>query len=151
MSHALPREWFGASIRNGSLKREKARLRAVSIVAYLAVVSVPVAALLFYIVQGVQVIRTGYEIDQLHERLQEARTERDRLEVELASLGSLAVVERLAVKELGMVSPSPGQVVAVQVVEPAGAPPAVEDGGAEKDEPSGSRLLVLLRRVTKAL
>lgn len=149
MSHALPREWFGASIRNDSLRREKARLRVGTIIAYLAVVSLPVAALLFYILQGVQVIQTGYEIDQLRNSLQELRTERDRLEVELASLRNLAVVEKLAVRDLGMVRPQEGQVTVVQVRARGEGPPPLDPS--QEEEPAGNRLLVLLRKLTKAL
>ncbi len=149
MSHALPREWFGGSIRNDSLRREKARLRAGAIIGYVAVVSLAVAALLFYILQGVQVIQAGYEIDQLRSSLQELRTERDRLEVELASLQNLSAVERLAVRDLGMIRPEEGQVTVVQVAERDEAPPASDPS--VQEEPADNRLLVLLRKLTRAL
>lgn len=149
MSQALPREWFGASIRNDSLRREKARLRAGAILAYLAIVSLPVAALLFYILQGVQVIRTGYEIDQLRSSLQDLRSERDRLEVELASLRNLAAVEKLATGDLGMTLPGGEQVIVVRTAEREEILP--DSGRQGEEEPAGNGLLVLLRRLTRAL
>jgi cell division protein FtsL len=150
MSHALPREWFGASIRNDCLKREKALFRPRSILVYLTVVALALLALLFYVWQGVQVIRIGYEIDQLRRAHLSLQAERGQLEVELASLENLVAVETLAMRDLGMVYPEPGQVVVVQEVKTgkgpsAPPPPGVEEGDRE------SRLLVFLRKVTEAM
>jgi cell division protein FtsL len=64
----------------------------------------------------------GYEIDRLQNRFKSVKAERERLEVELASLQELATVERMAVERLGMVFPEAGQVVVVR--EGAGAPVA---------------------------
>ena len=150
MSHALPREWFGASIRNDGLRREKALFRPLSILVYLAVVALPLLALLFYIWQGVQVIRTGYEIDQLRRAHLSLQAERSRLEVELASLENLAAVETLAMRDLGMVYPGPGQVVVVREVKTGEGPSAPPPGREEVGE-GESRLLVFLRKVTEAM
>lgn len=151
MSHALPREWFSASIRNDGVKREKARVRLTSIAVYLAVVAVPVAALLFYILQGVQVIRTGYEIDQLRREHQSLQTERDRLEVELASLQSLDVVAGLATRDLGMQPLGPDQVITVRDEVRAAdvtAPGTQEKVGIRSAQKG---LMAWLRRVRKSL
>jgi hypothetical protein len=98
----------------------------------------------------VQVIRTGYEIEQLRGRLQSLQAERGRLEVELASLNSLEAVEKLAMNELGMVQPGLEQIVVVRSV-----PQERRDSLVPRDEaadpPKESRLLVWLRRMTKAL
>ena len=72
--------------------------------------------------QGIQVIRMGYEIDRIQNRFREVKVERERLEVELASLQDLATVQREAVERLGMVFPEAGQVVVVRAS--AGAPVA---------------------------
>lgn len=150
MSHALPREWFGASIRNDGLRREKALFRPRSILVYLVVVALALLALLFYIWQGVQVIRIGYEIDQLRRAHLSLQAERSRLQVELASLENLGAVETLAMRDLGMVYPEPGQIVVVQEVKngkgPDLPPPVEAEGGGRE-----SRLLVFLRKVTEAM
>ena len=73
--------------------------------------------------QGIQVIRMGYEIDRIQNRFREVKVERERLEVELASLQDLATVQREAVERLGMVFPEAGQVVVVRAS--AGAPVAL--------------------------
>jgi cell division protein FtsL len=151
MSHALPREWFGTSIRNDGVRREKERLRFGSIAVYLAAAAVPVAALLFYNLQGVQVIRTGYEIDRLRQQHQVMQAERDRLAVELASLQNLDVVASLAARDLGMVPLAPDQVITVRVEPSAagGTLPRLEKK--EEIRPDRKGLAAWLRRVREAL
>ena len=151
MSHALPREWFGTSIRNDGVRREKALVRFSSIAIYLAAVAVPVAALLFYILQGVQVIRTGYEIDQLRQQHHALQAERDRLAVELASLQSLDVVARLAARDLGMVPLGPDRVITVRVETSAtgNTVPRLEER--KEIRPDREGLTAWLRRVREAL
>jgi cell division protein FtsB len=151
MSHALPREWFGTSIRNDGLKREKARMRLGSIAAYLLAAAVPVAALLFYILQGVQVIRTGYEIDQLRRGLQAFQAERDQLVVELASLQSLDVVAELAVRDLGMVRLAPEQVVTVKVPAARKESAAGHVQGEEEEKRVQRGLSAWVRTIAEAL
>jgi cell division protein FtsL len=151
MSHALPREWFGSSIRNDGVKREKERFRLGSIAVYLAAAAVPVAALLFYNLQGVQVIRTGYEIDRLRQQHHVLQAERDRLAVELASLQSLDVVARLAARDLGMVPLAPDRVITVRIETSAaeGTVPRLEEE--EGIRPARKSLTAWLRRVRGAL
>jgi cell division protein FtsL len=151
MSQALPREWFGASIRNDGLNREKARFRLPSILTYLAAVALPLAALLIYTWQGVHVIRIGYEIDQLRRTHQALQAERGSLEVELASLQNLGAVETLAMRDLGMVYPEPGQVVVVRTRRLAEESPRGTSPPEETGRPKENRLLVFLRSVTEAM
>jgi cell division protein FtsL len=144
MSHALPREWFGTSIRNDGLRREKSRPRIWSIAAYLGAITLPLAALLFFFWQGVQVIRIGYEIDQLSREHQGLQNERNRLTMELSSLESLVTVEKLAERDLGMVFPALDQVVVVRESPVRAAPAAATP----PDEPSvGSDLLAAFRKI----
>jgi cell division protein FtsL len=144
MSHALPREWFGTSIRNDGMKREKSRPRLWGVVAYLGAIALPLAVLLFYFWQGVQVIRIGYEIDQLSREYQGLQNERNRLAVELSSLESLVTVEKLAERDLGMVFPSLDQVVVVRESAVRATPPAAPP----PDEQSvGSDLLATFRKI----
>jgi len=92
-------------------------------VVWVLATSVLLGSLLLYVTQGIQVIRMGYEIDRIQNRLREVKVERERLEVELASLQDLATVQRVAVERLGMVFPEAGQVVVVRAS--VGAPVAL--------------------------
>ena len=151
MSHALPREWFGASIRNDGVRREKERFKLSSVAVYLLAAAVPVAALLFYILQGVQVIRTGYEIDQLRQEHHALQAERDRLEVELASLQNLSVVARLAERDLGMAPLPPERVITVTAAASAAEGIAAKPEEREEVLSEGKGLGAWLGRVREAL
>ena len=120
MPRALPREWYGSEIRNVGVRREKLRLGRGPLAVWILATLVLLGSLLLYVTQGIQVIRMGYEIDRLQNRFREVKAERERLEVELASLQDLATVQREAVERLGMVFPAPEQVVVVR--SGAGAP-----------------------------
>jgi cell division protein FtsL len=119
MPRALPREWYGGEIRNVGVRRERLRLGRGPLVVWILATLVLLGSLLLYVTQGIQVIRMGYEIDRLQNRFREVKAERERLEVELASLQDLATVQREAVERLGMVFPDPGQVVVVRSGTPA--------------------------------
>jgi cell division protein FtsL len=123
MLRALPREWYGSEIRNVGVRREKLHLGRGPLAVWVLATLVLLGSLLLYVTQGIQVIRMGYEIDRIQNGLRAAKAERERLEVELASLQELATVQREAVKRLGMVFPEAGQVVVVR--EGAGAPVAL--------------------------
>lgn len=120
MPQALPREWYGSEIRNVGVCREKLRLGRGPLAAWALATLVLLGSLLLYVTQGIQVIRMGYAIDRVQNDFRAVKTERERLEVELASLQELATVQREAVERLGMVFPEPGQVVVVRAG--AGAP-----------------------------
>ncbi len=122
MPRALPREWYGNEIRNAGVQREKPRLGRGQLLAWAGATLLLLGTLLLYVTQGIQVIRMGYEMDVLQNRWREAKAERGRLEVELASLQELATVQREAVARHGMVFPAAGQVVVVR--EGRGAPVA---------------------------
>jgi cell division protein FtsL len=129
MPKALPREWYGGEIRNVGVHREKLRIGRGPLVVWGAATLVLLGALLLYVTQGIQVIRMGYEIDRLQNRFRQVKAERERLQVELASLQDLATVQREAVERLGMVFPAPGQVVVVQ----AGARPQLAAAAAKQE------------------
>ena len=114
MQRALPREWFGSEITNGGVRRERSHLSRGAMIVWVLATSVLLGSLLLYVTQGIQVIRMGYEIDRIQNRFREVKVERERLEVELASLRDLATVQREAVGRLGMVFPEAGQVVVVR-------------------------------------
>jgi cell division protein FtsL len=114
MPQALPREWCGSEIANGGVRRERSRLSPRALVVWALATSFLLGSLLLYVTQGIQVIRMGYEIDRVQNRFREVKTERERLEVELASIQDLATVQREAIGRLGMVFPDAGQVVVVR-------------------------------------
>jgi cell division protein FtsL len=114
MPQALPREWYGSEIRNVGVRREKLRLGRGPLLVWFLATLVLLGSLLLYVTQGIQVIRMGYEIDRIQNRFRVVKAERERLEVELASLQELATVQREAVERLGMVFPEAGQVVVVR-------------------------------------
>ena len=122
MPQVLPREWCGSEITNGGVRRERSRISRGEMIVWVLATSVLLGCLLLYVTQGIQVIRMGYEIDRIQNRFREVKAERERLEVELASLQDLATVQREAVERLGMVFPEAGQVVVVRAG--AGAPVA---------------------------
>jgi len=122
MPQALPREWCGSEITNGGVRRERSRIGRGVLIAWTLGTALLLGSLLLYVTQGIQVIRMGYEIDRIQNRFREVKAERERLEVELASLQDLATVQREAVERLGMVFPQAGQVVVVRAS--AGAPMA---------------------------
>ncbi len=122
MPQALPREWCGSEITNGGVHRERSRLNRGALLVWILATAVLLGSLLLYVTQGIQVIRMGYEIDRMQNRFREVKVERERLEVELASLQDLATVQREAVGRLGMVFPGAGQVIVVRAS--AGAPVA---------------------------
>ena len=123
MLRALPREWCGSEITNGGVRRERSRLSRSALTVWILAALVLLGSLLLYVTQGIQVIRMGYEIDRTQNRFHEVKVERERLEVELASLQDLATVQREAVGRLGMIFPEAGQVVVVRAS--AGAPVAL--------------------------
>ena len=122
MQRALPREWCGSEITNGGVRRERSRISRGALIVWVLATSVLLGSLLLYMTQGIQVIRMGYEIDRIQNRFRVVKVERERLEVEVASLQDLATVQREAVGRLGMVFPETGQVVVVRTG--AGAPVA---------------------------
>jgi len=82
--------------------------------------SLVLLGVLFYVWQHIQVVRLGYEIEQLQtERLALVR-EQTELRFELARLSSLHRVEQIARGALGFASPRPGQVVLME--GPSGEP-----------------------------
>jgi len=114
MPRALPREWYGSEINNAGVCREQFHLSRGALVVGLLATAVLLGSSLLYVSQGIQVIRMGYEIDRIQNRFLEVKAERERLEVELASLQDLGTVQREAVDHLGMVFPGAGQVVVVR-------------------------------------
>ena len=71
------------------------------------------AAALLYVRQHTYIVRLGYEIERLRERQAALVQENKALRLEMGQLRSLKRVEEIARKQLGMISPKPGQVTLV--------------------------------------
>lgn len=69
---------------------------------------------LFYVWQHVQVVRLGYEIEQLKKERAALIQREKELALELAWLKSPKRVEEIARGRLGFITPVPGQIVIVQ-------------------------------------
>lgn len=78
--------------------------------------------LLGYVWERVDVVRVGYQVEQLKAQKVLLERERDELSVKLASLSAPDRVARLAKEKLGMMPAQPGQVVVVHRVEPTRQP-----------------------------
>lgn len=61
-----------------------------------------------------KVVETGYKLSNLTDRLKEARETNKKLKLEIATLKSLNRIEAVAKTDLGMISPSPNQVVIIK-------------------------------------
>ena len=80
-------------------------------VVYLAILS----ALLLYVWQRVDLVRVGYEIQQLKVRHVALQREHHELRVKVSALSSPERIARLATEKLGMRRPKPGEVVLVNL------------------------------------
>ncbi len=70
-------------------------------------------ATLLYVWQHVHVVRLGYEIERLRETQAALVQENKALRLEMGQLRSLKRVEEIARKRLGMITPTPGQVILI--------------------------------------
>jgi cell division protein FtsL len=110
---AEPRRW-----RNVTVVREgdPRRLRWVLFLFLgIAAAVAPVAA---YLVQQMQFVEARYRIEELRGRLQRLEETERRLRIERATLETLPRVEERAIDELGLVHPTPRQVVVVRSSAP---------------------------------
>ena len=110
-------------IRNNPIVRELDRERHREMWTSTAVGVFLVLVLLFSAWQHFELLRHGYQVEQMQkQRAQEAEISRHlRLEIEV--LKSPARIERLAVERLHMVSPRPGDTTVVERIVPAAPPP----------------------------
>ena len=101
--------------RASALLRPRAdQLRRSELLPSLLLGSLVLIGVLFYVWQHIQVVRFGYEVEQLQaERIALLRGEKE-LRFELARLRSLRRVEEIARSQLGLMSPASGQVILVE-------------------------------------
>ncbi|HEY2290700.1 MAG TPA: cell division protein FtsL [Thermoanaerobaculia bacterium] len=102
---------FTRPVANSYLVRERDRRLLRELALVLLVVLCLGGGLLAYTGIHLEVTRTGYRIDKLERELEERTREERRLRLEAAYLASPTQVEKRAVAELGMRSPSLEQVI----------------------------------------
>lgn len=100
-------------IRPGTRAAPRAGWESLEFFSTVALGLLILAAALLYVWQHVQVVRLGYEIEQLRETQAALVQENKALKLELGQLRSLKRVEEIARKRLGMVTPAPGQVILI--------------------------------------
>jgi cell division protein FtsL len=99
---------------NAYLVRERDR-RKLRELLWVMVLVLPLAAgLLFDIWVHLQVIRTGYRINELERVLDDMGQRERRLRLEASYLSSPLRIESRAISELGMIEPQPEQLIYVE-------------------------------------
>ncbi len=83
-----------------------------------------IGVLLLFVWERVDIVRVGYQIEQLKARKVVLQREQDELRVKVSALTAPDRLARAAADKLGMVPPQPGQVVLVNVAAPASDDPA---------------------------
>jgi cell division protein FtsL len=110
-------------VRNNPIIREVDEARQRELWKLVGMAGIIVVLLLFFAWPHFELIRHGYEIEQLQQErsAQEELTRQLRLEVE--SLKSPKRIEALAIERLHLVSPGQGEAIVIERVVPA-EPPA---------------------------
>ncbi len=93
-------------------RAREANRNLVFVALVLAVVFI--ACSLFYVWSHQQIISLGYEISQAGREEQELLQENKKLRLDLAALKSPGRIERIASRELGLVSPKKEQLIIVR-------------------------------------
>ncbi len=109
-------------VRNNPIVREIDEARQQQMWRSAAVGGLLVAVVLFSAWQHFELVQHGYRIQQLQQdRASEEEINR-HLRLEIETLRSPARIERIATRELHMVTPAKGQAIVIERVTPA-APP----------------------------
>ncbi|MFQ5841811.1 MAG: cell division protein FtsL [Thermodesulfobacteriota bacterium] len=87
-----------------------ARGRVSGLLAF-CIIATLIAGSLFYVWSRVMVINLGYDLSEAMEVHWELVGENKKLHIEIATLKSLARIERIAREELEMEKPLPGQII----------------------------------------
>ena len=111
-------------IRNNPIVREVDRARHREMWWSAAVAVFLVGVLLFWAWQQFELLRNGYQVEQMQrERAVEAEKNR-HLRLEIDTLRAPVRIERLAVERLQMVAPGAGDASVIERVRPVPAPPS---------------------------
>ena len=103
-------------VRNNPIVREVDEARQRELWKLVGVAGVIVVVLLFFGWPHFELIRNGYEIEQLQRERREQEALRRQLLLEVESLKSPKRIEALAVERLHLVSPSQGEAIVIERV-----------------------------------
>ncbi len=88
-----------------------------------------VAGLMLYVGGKVQIMRLGYQIDELEKQKQDLERANRSLQIEASSLSAPGRIEEIAVKRFGMVRPPKENIVVVRRKAAQGAARPQADNG----------------------
>ena len=109
-------------VRNNPIVREVDEARQRELFKSVAIAGFLVLVLLFSAWQHFELLRHGYQIEQMErERAAEEETGRE-LRLEIETLKSPGRIERLAIDQLHLVAPSRDEAVVIERVAPADPP-----------------------------
>lgn len=101
--------------RASSLLRPRIdQIRRFDLLPSLLLGSLVLVGVLFYVWQHIQVVRLGYQVEYLSGERASLIRQQKELRFEVAKLRSLRRVEEIARQQLGLTSPRPGQVIALE-------------------------------------
>jgi len=110
-------------VRNNPIVREVDEARQRGLWKTVAIASVLVAMFLFSAWQRTQLLRHGYQIEELQRQRAAEEEAGHQLRLEIDTLKSPKRIEALATERLHLVAPSPDEAIVIERVVPA-APPA---------------------------
>lgn len=126
----MPRSYaIHRPVENTYLVRERDRRFVRELLGVVAAVVVLGGGLLAYTWVHIEILRTGYRIDDLEKRLHQLQEEERRWLLKTASLTHPEVVARRARQELGMQAPSLDQTLFYAELVAAAPERANEEGG----------------------
>ena len=125
--------------RNNSIVREIDRVRQRELWRSGAVGVCLVAVLLFSASQHFELLRHGYEIEQMdQDRARELELNR-HLRLEIETLSSLRRIEQIATEELNLVAPTPAEAQVIERIAPAASPDRSVVVSRDAATPAGQR------------
>ena len=126
-------------IRNNPIEREIDRVRQRELWRSGGVVVCLVAVLLFSAWQHFELLRHGYEIEQMEQnRALELELNR-HLRLEIETLRSLRRIEQIATEELNLVAPTPAEAQVIERIAPAAPPDRSVVVSRDSATPAGRR------------
>lgn len=126
-------------IRNNPIEREIDRVRQRELWRSGAVGVCLVAVLLFSAWQHFELLRHGYEIEQMEQnRALELELNR-HLRLEIETLRSLRRIEQIATEELNLVAPTPAEAQVIERIAPAAPPDRSVVVSRDSATPAGRR------------
>ncbi len=86
-----------------------------------------VIGLMIYVGGKVQIMRLGYQIDELEKQKRDLERANRELQIEASSLSAPRRIEEIAVRQFGMTRPAKENIVVVRRKPATGAPPHRSD------------------------